>query len=119
PANEHRSIFFRKMMNRSLSGFRRAARVTCDSVATRAQLLAHDLVPAERAVVVPNGVHPSCSPAPLPPADAKAAKMLGTGSNDQIDLPHAGSTIARKRIDGLRKIFPALREALPSARWSH
>jgi len=119
PANEHRSIFFRKMMNRSLSGFRRAARVTCDSVATRAQLLAHDLVPAERAVVVPNGVHPSCSPAPLPPADAKAAKMLGTGSNDQIDLLHVGSTIPRKRIDVLLKVFSGVREVLPSARLLH
>ena len=119
PAHEPRSIFFRKMMNRSLSGFRRAARVTCDSVATRTQLLARDLVPAERAVVVPNGVHPSCSPAPLPPADAKAAKMLGTGSNDQIDLLHVGSTIPRKRIDVLLKVFSGVRDVLPSARLLH
>ena len=35
PAQEPRSVFFRKMMERTLGGFRRAARVACDSVATR------------------------------------------------------------------------------------
>lgn len=106
-------------MKRSLSGFRRAARVTCDSAATRAQLLAHDLVPAERAVVVPNGVHPSCSPAPHPTADAQAVKMLGAGTNDQIDLLHVGSTIPRKRIDVLLKVFSQVREVFPRTRLLH
>src|SRR5438105_7512978 len=119
PEREPRSVFFRKMMNRSLSGFRRAARVTCDSVATRAQLLTHDLVPAERAVVVPNGVHPSCSPDPHLAADAQVAKMLGAGTNDQIDLLHVGSTIPRKRIDVLLKVFSGVREGLPSVRLLH
>ena len=116
PAREPRSVLFRKMMKRSLSGFRRAARVTCDSAATRAQLLAHDLVPAERAVVVPNGVHPSCSPAPHAKADAQAARMLGAGSNGQIDLLHVGSTIPRKRIDVLLQVFGRVREIFPTAR---
>ena len=106
-------------MNRSLSGFRRAARVTCDSVATRAQLLTHDLVPAERAVVVPNGVHPSCSPDPHPMADAQVAKMLGAGANHHIDLLHVGSTIPRKRIDVLLRVFSGVREVIPSARLLH
>src|SRR5436305_4628429 len=119
PEREPRSVFFRKMMNRSLSGFRRAARVTCDSVATRAQLLNHDLVPAERAVVVPNGVHPSCSPDPHPAADAQVAKMLGAEANGQIDLLHVGSTIPRKRIDVLLKVFSGVREVLPSSRLLH
>jgi len=119
PVREPRSVFFRKMMNRSLSGFRRAARVTCDSVATRAELLAHDLVPAERAVVVPNGVHPSCSPDPNPAADAQAAKMLGAGGNGQIALLHIGSAIPRKRIDVLLKVFSGVREVFPSARLLH
>src|SRR6266568_1647109 len=119
PARDPRSVFFTKMMSRSLSGFRRAALVTCDSAATRAQLLAHDLVPAERTVVVPNGVHPSCSPDPHPAADAQAAKMLGTGSNEPIDLLHVGSTIPRKRIDVLLKVFSGVRDVLPSARLLH
>src|ERR1700682_1206678 len=74
PKQEPRSIFFRKMMERTLSGFRKAAYVTCDSAATRGELLAHDLVPAERAVVIPNGVHTSCSPEPNLIADVEARK---------------------------------------------
>src|SRR5437016_10213555 len=96
PQQERRSLLFRRMMNRTLSGFRRAAWVTCDSVATRAQLLAHNLIPADRAVVVRNGVHPSCAPEANLEADATLAKMIGTESGDQIDLLHVGSTIRRK-----------------------
>ena len=81
PEQAPRSIFFRKMMERTLSGFRKAAFVTCDSVATRDDLLAHNLVPAERAVVVPNGVHPSCSSEPNPLAHAEAHRLIGEGQS--------------------------------------
>lgn len=114
PAAEPRSIFFRKMMERTLTGFRQAARVTCDSVATRDQLLAHDLVDPERVVVVHNGVHPSCSPEPDPTSDLAADALLGeTGG---LDLLHVGSTIPRKRIDVLLQVFAALRKQFPAAR---
>lgn len=116
PARDPRSVFFTKMMSRSLSGFRRAALVTCDSAATRAQLLAHDLVPAERTVVVPNGVHPLCSPEPNPLADTNAVKMIGPGVENQIDLLHVGSTIPRKRIDVLLKVFATVRNVFPNTR---
>ena len=116
PQQERRSLLFRRMISRTLSGFRRAAWVTCDSVATRAQLLAHNLVRADRAVVVPNGVHPSCSPEPNPEADARLAKMIGTESGDQIDLLHVGSTIPRKRIDVLLQVFSRVRDVFPKAR---
>jgi glycosyltransferase involved in cell wall biosynthesis len=114
PEHEPRSLAFRKMMERTLDGFRRAARVTCDSAATRAELLAHNLVEAERAVVVPNGVHPSCSPAADANADAEAVRLLGEPGG--IELLHVGSTIPRKRIDLLLKIFAALRNEVPAAR---
>src|SRR2546421_3030574 len=116
PQQEPRSLLFRGMMNRTLSGFRRAAWVTCDSVATRAQLLAHNLIPADRAVVVPNGVHPLCSPEPNPLADTKAVKMIGPGVENQIDLLHVGSTIPRKRIDVLLEVFATVRNVFPNAR---
>ncbi len=116
PQQERRSLLFRRMMNRTLSGFRRAAWVTCDSVATRAQLLAHNRIPADRAVVVPNGVHPSCSPEPNSEADAKLAKMIGRESDDQIDLLHVGSTIPRKRIDVLLQVSSRVRDVFPNAR---
>jgi glycosyltransferase involved in cell wall biosynthesis len=116
PHHEPRSVFFRKMMERTLSGFRRAARVTCDSAATRDQLLAYDLVPPERAVVVHNGVHPSCSPEPNAVADIKAAEMLGAGKEHDLNILHVGSTISRKRIDILLQVFSKVKTVFPGAR---
>jgi len=115
PEQDRRSIFFRMMMKRSLSGFRKAAWVTCDSAATRDGLLAHQLVPPARTLVVANGVHPSCSPKPNPTADAVASALLGTG-DDCIDLLHVGSTIPRKRIDTLIRVFSKVRSVFPNAR---
>jgi len=116
PAAEPRSVFFRKMMSHTLSGFRRAARVTCDSVATRDELLAHELVKPERAVVIPNGVHPSCSPEADMVADEEATRLLGKASAGALDILHVGSTIPRKRIDLLLRIFAAIRKEFPEAR---
>lgn len=116
PQQEPRSFFFRKMIERTLDGFRRAARVTCDSEATRAELLAHGIVDSERAVVVPNGVHPSCTPLADVEADREAARMLGESAATAIDLLHVGSTIPRKRIDLLLRIFAAIRKEMPAAR---
>jgi glycosyltransferase involved in cell wall biosynthesis len=79
-------------------------------------LLAYDLVPSERTAVVPNGVHPSCSPAADVPADAKAAALIGAAGEDQLNILHVGSTIPRKRIDVLLRVFANLAEKLPNAR---
>ena len=151
PEQDPRSFLFRKMMQRTLDGFRKAARVTCDSVATRDELLAHGLVEPERAVVVPNGVHPSCSPEADPAADHEAARLLGDTENGRqrseigvrrletddvateelgvddagyderantasFKVLHVGSTIPRKRIDVLLRVFAAVRQELPAAR---
>jgi glycosyltransferase involved in cell wall biosynthesis len=116
PAQEPRSVFFRKMMERTLGGFRRAARVACDSVATRDELLAHGLVEPERVRVVPLGVHPTCRPAPDPAADAEARRLLAGGPANAINLLHVGSTIKRKRIDVLLEVFAGVRKEFPAAR---
>ena len=125
PEQDPRSFLFRQMMERTLDGFRRAARVSCDSVATRAELLAHRLVEPERAVVIPNGVHPSCSPEAEPAADREAARLLGDpdepgaherDGTDAVEILHVGSTIPRKRIDVLLRIFAAVRKEFPAAR---
>lgn len=116
PAQEPRSIFFKKMMSRTLSGFRQAARVTCVSNATREELLAHELVAPERVVVIPNGVHPSCSPEADTIADVEATRLLGESRADTIDILHVGSTIPRKRIDVLLRIFAAVEKEFPNAR---
>ena len=117
PARERRSVPFRWMVRRTLSGFRKAARVTCDSFATRDQLLAHELVSPQKVVVIPNGVHPAYSASPDDQSDAAAARLLGHKKcADTIELLHVGSTIGRKRIDVLLKIFATLREEFPQAR---
>lgn len=114
PAGEPRSLLFKKMVNRTLTGLRKAARVICVSEATRDELLAHGLVDADRAVVIPNGVHEMCSPNPDPDADGELNRQLGSG--ESIDILHVGSTIPRKRIDILLRVFAKLTEQFPNAR---
>jgi glycosyltransferase involved in cell wall biosynthesis len=116
PAQDPRSIFFRRMMGRTLSGLRKAARVTCVSAATREELLAHDLVQSDRTMVIPNGVHPACSPEPEPGADAEVATLIGADVNDHLDVLHVGSTIPRKRIDFLLRVFASVKEMFSQAR---
>jgi glycosyltransferase involved in cell wall biosynthesis len=113
---ERRSLLFRKMTKRIMSGIGKAARVICDSAATRDELLAYDLVAPERAVVIQNGVHPSCSPEANPLADREAARLLGSANAQDVEILHVGSTIPRKRIDVLLKVFAALKAEFPGAR---
>jgi glycosyltransferase involved in cell wall biosynthesis len=113
---ERRSAFFKSMTRRIMSGLGKAARVTCVSAATRDELLAYELVAPERAVVVPNGVHPACSPEADSLADAAAARLLGPVCAGCVDILHVGSTIARKRIDVLLRVFAALRKDFPGVR---
>jgi glycosyltransferase involved in cell wall biosynthesis len=116
PASEPRPTLFRAMTRRVLSGFRKAARVACDSAATRDELLKHELIAPERVVVIPNGVHPAFRVAPNAQDDREAARLLGEPDEHAIDILHVGSTIARKRIDVLLRAFAAVREQFPRAR---
>jgi glycosyltransferase involved in cell wall biosynthesis len=95
-------------------GLLKAAMVTCDSNATRDQLLARFPVLASRVVVLHNGVHPACSPAADVVADAHVARMLGPAY--AIEILHVGSTIPRKRIDVLLQVFAKLKERFANAR---
>jgi glycosyltransferase involved in cell wall biosynthesis len=104
------------MTRRILDGFRQAAHVIAVSAATREELLRHSLFPAERITVVPNGVHPSCSPLSHATSDAKAAGLLPGGAPDTIWLLNVGSTLARKRLDLLLRVFAAIRREMPAAR---
>ena len=116
PRAEPRPRLFRAMARRVLEGLRKAARVTCDSEQTRAQLLSHALVPAERVEVVYNGVSPLYAPAPDAEADAEAARLIGPPSPDTPELLHVGSNVARKRLDVLLKAFARVRREFPHAR---
>jgi glycosyltransferase involved in cell wall biosynthesis len=136
PEQEARSIFFKTMMRRTLSGFSKAGFVACDSEGTRDELLAHKLFEPERLAVVRNGVHPSCSAEGNPLADASAADEIlkaegraqkaedkgqrseqgSQGSDRSIELLHVGTTIPRKRIDVLLRVFAQVKANFPSAR---
>jgi glycosyltransferase involved in cell wall biosynthesis len=113
PSLERRSAAFRAMTRRILDGFRRAARVTCDSVATRDAILDHDLVAKDRLAVVPNGVHPDFSPNPDPEAAATVLEGIGPAAEDTIDLLHVGSTIPRKNIRLLLHVLAGVRSRKP------
>jgi len=66
--------------------------------------------------VVPNGVHPSCKTQPDPAADAEAMRLLGRKAGETIELLHVGSTIARKRIDVLLRVFAEVTTEFPTVR---
>lgn len=116
PERERRSAPFRMMTRRVLEGFRKAARVACDSGATRDEILFHKLLPPERLVVIPNGVSEIFSTRADAEADAEAARLLGRAEEDAPELLHVGSSIARKRIDVLLKVFASVRREHPRAR---
>ncbi len=110
PELEPRSAMFRAMTRHILDGLRQAGHVACDSHATRDALVAKAGIAVERTTVVPNGPHPSCTPDAEPAADIDAARLLGPRGGF-VDLLHVGSTIARKRIDVLLRVFDSLRSA--------
>lgn len=116
PGRERRSGPYRALAARLVAGFRRASRVLCISEATRDAVLAYALVPAERVEVAYLGVHPSCTTAPHPHADAAALGLLGPARREAPELLHVGSTIPRKRIDDLLRAFAAVRTVRPEAR---
>jgi glycosyltransferase involved in cell wall biosynthesis len=116
PELEPRSWLFRRMTRRILTGLQQAARVTCDSIATRDAVLAHELLPADRLDVVYLGVDPAMSHRPDPRSDAFVESLLGPATSRAIDLLHVGSTIPRKRIDLLLRIVAAVRARIRETR---
>jgi glycosyltransferase involved in cell wall biosynthesis len=116
PERDPRSPWFRAMTRRILSGFRRAAHVIAVSDSTREELLTHGLFPPDRISVVSNGVHPSCSPKPDRIADDSTTELLQNSSNETIWLLSVGTTIPRKRIDVLLRVFAAVLKESPQVR---
>lgn len=116
PVASRRSPLLRPMARYTLDGLAAAARVVCVSRAVRDELLAYRIVPAERIVVIPNGVHPSRSADPDAAADAAATALLGEPSSAVPELLHVGSTIPRKRIDRLLRVCAGLTQVVPGVR---
>lgn len=100
------------LARRVLAGLRAAARVACDSTATRDDLVSHGLVAPERLVVIPNGVDPVLVADTRPAATEQVEELLGAAAGG-LCLFHVGSTVARKRIDWLLEIVAAVRLRRP------
>lgn len=115
PRVERRSPPFRWMTRRILAGLLKAGHVACDTEATRDALIERAGMDASRTSVVHNGPHPSCSPEPEATADVDAARVLGAAASGPF-LLHVGSTIARKRIDILLRVFAGVRRQHPAVR---
>jgi glycosyltransferase involved in cell wall biosynthesis len=116
PAQEKRPRWFRAMAQRVLDGFLQAAHVICNSCATRDQLLRYRLFPPEKITVIHYGVHPAFTPRPNAEVVAEACRLLGPKPPEEIRLLSVGSTIPRKRMDILLRVFAAVHRQLPQAR---
>ncbi len=117
PEQEKRPAWFQAMARRILQGFQQSAHVICNSAATRDQLLHYRLFPPDSLSVIHVGLSPLFTTLPNPEADAKAAQLLKSNSaTNEIRLLSVGSTIPRKRIDILLRVFAAIRKDFPEAR---
>ena len=114
PREERRSLPYRWMATRILSGLRLASHVACDSEATRGALVDLAGFPGDRLSVIPNGTDTGGQPDADAAADVEAARMLG--ARRHIELLHVGSTIPRKRIDVLLDVFADVHRARPEIR---
>ena len=116
PNSEPRSNVFRAMTRRILSGFQKARKIACSSAATRDEILRFGLVPASRLAVTPLAVDPVFCTTPDDAADAQTDRLLGPRSAATVDIVHVGSTVARKRIDILLRVFSKVNQQVPHAR---
>jgi len=114
PGADKRPGWFRAMARQILDGFEQAAHVIAVSEATRTELLRYHLALPERISVIPNGVHPSCSPLPDGEADRQVREWIGAG-NAPV-LLNVGSTLARKRLDVFLRVSAAVRNEIPGVR---
>jgi glycosyltransferase involved in cell wall biosynthesis len=103
PESDPRPRWFRAMAQRTLDGFLRASEVICPSAFTKTNLLRHGLFPPDRITVIPPGADPVFFGQP------KEAVLEGAGQY----LLHVGSTIPRKRIDVLLRVFARLTSKYP------
>jgi glycosyltransferase involved in cell wall biosynthesis len=116
PARMRRSIGFRMMTRRILNGFRAAAKIGCDSEATHSEIVRQRLCRPDSSRVILIGVASEFLPHPDERADRAASSIAGSKAAQSVEILHVSSTIPRKRIDVLLKVFAAIRREYPAAR---
>ena len=62
PGSHGGTFVSRALAHRLIEGLQAAARIVCVSQAGRDELVSYDIVPPSRVTVIPNGVHPTCTP---------------------------------------------------------
>lgn len=113
PDQEPASQAFRMMTRRILAGFRKAARITCDTAVVRDQITSLGLVPPERLRVAPMGVSRAFTSVPHARADLEATQLAGV-QDEALLILHVGSTSPRKRLDLLVAAFGAIASQVPN-----
>ena len=113
PQAEPRSVPFRYLARRTMSGLAQAGRVICDTAAVRDELVAARVCEPQRIRVAPLGVEAPFSAAPDEDADRRAAALVDAGRRHRREILHVGSTIPRKRIDVLLRILAGVVRAHP------
>lgn len=116
PGAEPRPRWFRMMSRRILSGLQKAAHVIAVSAATRDELLRRELLAPDKVTVIPNGVHTAFTAAPNPVSDRDAARLLEPAPSRGPWLLSVGSTLERKRLDMLLRVFANVYQRFPQAR---
>jgi glycosyltransferase involved in cell wall biosynthesis len=109
PESDPRPRWFRAMAQRTLDGFLRASQVICPSAFTKTNLLRHGLFSPDRIAVIHPGADPVFFDSHSPAEDAVPS---GAGPY----LLHVGSTIRRKRIDVLLRVFARVVSQYPDLR---
>ena len=105
---QRRPKWFQAYSRHILRGMQRAAHVVCVSDTVRCAAVENGLLDAKKVSVVHNGVHPTCRPQPQKEFDECAVGLLPFDANTPL-LLHVGSTVRRKRIDLLLRIFASVR----------
>jgi glycosyltransferase involved in cell wall biosynthesis len=113
PLAEPRPAWFRWFSQYLLTAFERAAHVVCVSHTVRSEALRYGIVREDRSSVAYNGVSLSCSADPSPVADQTANSLLPFPPSTPL-LLHVGSTIPRKRIELLLRVFQAVNRQIPA-----
>lgn len=113
PQAEPRPAWFRWFSQYLLAAFQQAAHVVCVSHTVRSEALRYGIVREDRSSVAYNGVSLSCSPDPSPLADQAANALLPFPPSVPL-LLHVGSTIPRKRIELLLRVFQAVTRQRPA-----
>ncbi|MGA2216371.1 MAG: glycosyltransferase family 1 protein [Bryobacteraceae bacterium] len=109
PESDPRPRWFRAMAERTLDGFLGASQVICPSAFTKANLLRHGLFSADRITVIRPGADPVFFD-----SHTQAEDAVRPGAAPY--LLHVGSTIRRKRIDVLLRVFAGLVSRYPDLR---